>query len=80
MAISTTILGRVHWISIYTPLEKSPPLLEGLISPIPLSLQKDCEFTEGLDALVLDDPVAPAVPKAGNQVNFELWKVDMKEF
>ena len=58
MAISTTILGRVHWISIYTPLEKSPPLLEGLISPIPLSLQEDCEFTEGLDALVLDDPVA----------------------
>ena len=37
------------------------------------------ELTEGLETLVLDDPVAPVMPNGGNQVDFELWKLDVKE-
>ena len=29
---------------------------------------------------MLDDPVVPAVPDPANQISFELWKLDVKEF
>ena len=36
-------------------------------------------FTEGLVTL-LDDPVAPVLPNPANEVVFELWKLDVKEY
>ena len=33
-------------------------------------------FTKELEALVLDDPVVPAVPDPANQVSFELWMTE----
>ena len=38
------------------------------------------DLKEGLENLALTDPVAPANPPDGNQVAFELWKMDIKEY
>ena len=38
------------------------------------------DSTEAQESLELDDPVEPALPNTGNQVPFELWKMDIKEF
>ena len=35
---------------------------------------------EGLENLALTDPTAPDNPPEGNQVAFELWKMDIKEY
>ena len=29
---------------------------------------------------MLDDPMVPIMPEAGNQLDLELWKLDVKEF
>ena len=38
------------------------------------------ELKEGLENLTLVDPTEPANPPAGDQVAFELWKMDLKEY
>ena len=38
------------------------------------------ELKEGLENLVLADPIEPANPPKGDQVAFELWKMDLKEY
>ena len=38
------------------------------------------DLKEGLENLALTDPVAPDNPPDGNQVAFELWKMDIKEY
>ena len=37
------------------------------------------DLKEGLENLALTDPTAPENPPEGNQVAFELWKMDIKE-
>ena len=38
------------------------------------------DLKEGLENLALMDPTAPDNPPEGNQVAFELWKMDIKEY
>ena len=38
------------------------------------------ELKEGLENLALMDPTAPEDPPKGNQVSFEIWKMDIKEY
>ena len=38
------------------------------------------ELKEGLENLMLADPTEPNNPPEGNQVAFELWKMDLKEY
>ena len=38
------------------------------------------ELKEGLENLMLADPTEPDNPPEGNQVAFELWKMDLKEY
>ena len=38
------------------------------------------DLQEGLENLVLTDPTAPENPPDGNQVAFEIWKMDIKEY
>ena len=38
------------------------------------------ESKEGLENLMLADPIKPDNPPEGNQVAFELWKMDLKEY
>ena len=38
------------------------------------------ELKEGLENLSLVDPTAPDNPAEGNQVAFEIWKMDVKEY
>ena len=38
------------------------------------------DLKEGLENLALTDPTAPDDPPDGNQVAFELWKMDIKEY
>ena len=38
------------------------------------------DLKEGLENLALTDPIAPDNPPDGNQVAFELWKMDIKEY
>ena len=38
------------------------------------------KLKEGLENLVLVDPTEPDNPPEGNQVAFELWKMDIKEY
>ena len=38
------------------------------------------DLKEGLENLALTDPVAPDNPPDGDQVAFELWKMDIKEY
>ena len=38
------------------------------------------DLQEGLENLVLVDPTAPENPPEGNQVAFEIWKMDIKEY
>ena len=38
------------------------------------------ELKEGLDNLALVDPTAPDNPPESNQVAFEIWKMDIKEY
>ena len=38
------------------------------------------KLKEGLENLALVDPTAPDNPPEGNQVPFEIWKMDMKEY
>ena len=38
------------------------------------------DLKEGLENLALTDPTAPDNPPDGNQVAFELWKMDIKEY
>ena len=38
------------------------------------------ELKEGLENLTLVDPTEPENPPAGDQVAFELWKMDLKEY
>ena len=37
------------------------------------------DLQEGLENLALTDPTAPENPPDGNQVAFEIWKMDIKE-
>ena len=37
------------------------------------------DFTRALEDLVLTDPVKPVPPNPANQVEFELWKLNIKE-
>ena len=38
------------------------------------------DLQEGLENLLLVDPTAPENPPEGNQVAFEIWKMDIKEY
>ena len=38
------------------------------------------DLKEGLESLALVDPTAPVNPPEGNQVAFEIWKMDIKEY
>ena len=38
------------------------------------------EFTEAVQNLKLVDPTPPATPEAGDQIAFEIWKLDIKEY
>ena len=38
------------------------------------------DIKEGLEIMALEDPTAPDDPPDGNQVAFELWKMDIKEY
>ena len=38
------------------------------------------DLKEGLESLALVDPTAPENPPEGNQVAFEIWKMDIKEY
>ena len=38
------------------------------------------DLKEGLERLALVDPTAPKNPPEGNQVAFEIWKMDIKEY
>ena len=38
------------------------------------------DLQEGLENLALADPTAPKNPPKGNQVAFEIWKMDIKEY
>ena len=38
------------------------------------------ELKEGLENLMLTDPIEPDNPPEGNQVAFELWKMDIIEY
>ena len=38
------------------------------------------DLKEGLENLALTDPIAPDNPPDGNQIAFELWKMDIKEY
>ena len=38
------------------------------------------KLKEGLENLMLADPTEPDNPPEGNQVAFELWKMDLKEY
>ena len=38
------------------------------------------DLKEGLESLILVDPTPPENPPEGNQVAFEIWKMDIKEY
>ena len=38
------------------------------------------DLKEGLENLALVDPTAPDIPPEGNEVAFEIWKMDIKEY
>jgi hypothetical protein len=38
------------------------------------------EFTNAVSSLELDDPVQPEAPDPGDQIAFEIWKLDIKDY
>ena len=38
------------------------------------------ELMEGFNTLALGDPTPPTRPADGNMVDFELWKLDVKDY
>ena len=43
------------------------------------NMKYNSDFTEVLEDLVLVDPAEPVPPNPANQVEFELWKLNIKE-
>ena len=64
----------------WTP-EKYIQMMKELLAHVGLTYKKyTTELKEGLENLVLVDPTEPDNPPEGNQVAFELWKMDIKEY
>ena len=55
--------------------------MKELLAHVGLTYKKyTTELKEGLENLALVDPTAPDNPSEGNQVAFEIWKMDIKEY
>ena len=64
----------------WTP-EKYIRTMKELLAHVGLTYKKyTTELKEGLENLALVDPTEPDNPPEGNQVAFELWKMDTKEY
>ena len=62
-------------------LEKYIRTMKELITHVGLTYKEyTTELKEGLESLTLVDPTAPDNPPEGNQVAFEIWKMDIKEY
>ena len=61
--------------------EKYIRMMKELLAHVGLTYKKyTTELKEGLENLVLVDPTEPDNAPEGNQVAFELWKMDIKEY
>ena len=61
--------------------EKYIQTMKELLAHISLTYKEyTTELKEGLENLALVDPTAPDNPPEGNQVAFEIWKMDIKEY
>ena len=64
----------------HTP-EKYIRTMKELLAHVGLTYKEyTTELKEGLENLALADPTAPDNPSKGNQVAFEIWKMDIKEY
>ena len=64
----------------WTP-EKYIRTMRELVAHVGLTYKNyTTELKEGLENLTLADPTEPDNPPEGNQVEFELWKMDLKEY
>ena len=64
----------------WTP-EKYIRTMRELVAHVGLTYKNyTTELKEGLENLTLVDPTEPENPPDGNQVAFELWKMDLKEY
>ena len=61
--------------------EKYIRVMKELVAHVALAYKEyTTELKEGLENLVLVDPTALDNPPEGNQVAFEIWKMDIKEY
>ena len=61
--------------------EKYIQTMRELVAHVGLTYKEyTTELKEGLESLVLVDPTPPDNPPEGNQVAFEIWKMDIKEY
>ena len=61
--------------------EKYIQMMEKLLAHVGLTYKEyTTELKEGLENLMLVNPIEPDNPPEGNQVAFELWKMDIKEY
>ena len=61
--------------------EKYIQTMKELLAHVSLTYKEyTTELKEGLENLALVDPTAPNNPPEGNQVAFEIWKMDIKEY
>ena len=64
----------------WTP-EKYIQIMKELLAHVGLTYKEyTTKLKEGLENLMLMDPIEPDTPPEGNQVAFELWKIDIKEY
>ena len=61
--------------------EKYIRTMKELVAHVGLTYKEyTTDLKEGLESLVLVDPTPPDNPPEGNQVAFEIWKMDIKEY
>ena len=73
MDMCLTRLGNIRQKNTYTMKE--------LLAHVVLTFKEyTTDLKEGLENLALVDPTAPDNPPEGNQVVFEIWKMDIKEY
>ena len=61
--------------------EKYIRTMKELVAHVELTYKENTtDLKEGLESLILVDPMPPENPPEGNQVAFKIWKIDIKEY
>ena len=69
------------YLTILVTPEKYIQTMQELLAHVGLTYKEyTTELKEGPENLVLVDPTEPDNPHEGNQVAFELWKMDIKVY